>query len=168
MMTSARALTMVAVVAVLAGVVIGAPVALGRDGARVERSARGMCTADATQSLIRAFVRDYGRGQVIAIGRMWAPAPRFQWFSTGPPGTRLGERAKDRSTLVTYFQTRVRAREQIRLTLLRSGYDPARDIVNFGGKLVRTAKDMRPRGPQDFKGAADCFSGRPLLIVWSM
>jgi hypothetical protein len=99
---------------------------------------------------------------------MWAPSPRFQWFSTGPPGARLGERAKDRTTLATYFRTRVRARERIRLTILGAGYDPTRDIVNFGGKLVRTAKDIRPRGPQDFKGAADCLSGRPLLIVWSM
>ena len=39
-MTSARALTMVAVVAVLAGVVIGAPVAFGRDGASRAISAR--------------------------------------------------------------------------------------------------------------------------------
>jgi len=167
-MTSARALPMAVVVAVVAGVVIGAPVASGRDSAGAEWSARGVCTADATKALVRAFVRGYGRGQVKAIGRMWAPAPRFQWFSTGPPGRRLGERAKDRSTLVKYFQTRVRARERIRLTLLSSGYDPARGIVNFGGKLVRTARDIRPRGQQDFKGAADCVSGRPLLIVWSM
>jgi hypothetical protein len=155
-------------VAVLAGIVVSGPVASVRDSARAERSARGLCTADATQSLISAFIRGYGRGQVSAIGRMWAPAPRFQWFSTGPPGTRRGACAKDRSTLVKYFQTRVHARERIRLTLLRLGYDPAREIVNFGGKLVRTANDMRPRGPQDFKGAADCVSGRPLLIVWSM
>jgi hypothetical protein len=99
---------------------------------------------------------------------MWAPAPRFQWFSTGPPGARLGERAKDRSTLVKYFRTRVRARERIHLTLLGAGYDPAQNVVNFGGKLVRTARDIRPRGPQDFKGAADCVSGPPRLIVWSM
>jgi len=167
-MIGARALPMAVVVAVLAGAVLWAPVAPSRANASLDRSARGACTADATKALVRAFVRGYDQGQVNAIGRMWAPAPRFQWYSTGPPGARLGERAKDRRTLMTYFQTRVRASEQIRLTLLVAGYDPARDIVNFSGKLVRRAKDTRPRGPQDFKGAADCVSGRPLLIVWSM
>ena len=38
-------------------------------------------------------------------------------------------------------------------------------IVNFSGKVVRSADDIRPRPPQDFKGAADCVSGRPTLIV---
>ena len=76
-------------------------------------------------------------------------------------GVRLGERAYDRATLAAYFRSRVRAHERIRLTLLRAGYDPTRNIVNFAGKLVRSAKDIRPRGPQDFKGAADCLSGPP-------
>jgi len=113
-------------------------------------------------------LRGYDHGRLDVIRQMWAPAPRFRWFSAGPPGARLGQRAYDRSTLVAYFRSRIRAQEQIRLTLLQAGYDPTRDIVNFGGKLVRSARDIRPRGPQDFKGAADCVSGRPLLIVWSM
>jgi hypothetical protein len=59
--------------------------------------------------------------------------------------------------------------ERLRLTALGAGYDPARDIVNFGGKLVRSADDIRPRRPlHAFKGAADCVSGRQTLIVWSM
>jgi hypothetical protein len=167
-MTGARALTKALVAAAFAAAVISASVASGQADATAERSGPVACTADATKTLVRAFVRGYDRGQVKALGRMWAPVPRFQWFSTGPPGARLGERAKDRSTLVKYFQTRVGARERIHLTLLRAGYDPARNLVNFGGKLVRTAKDIRQRGPQDFKGAADCVSGRPVLIVWSM
>ena len=58
--------------------------------------------------------------------------------------------------------------EAIRLIRLGGGYDAKRGIVNFGGKLVRSADDLRPRGPQDFKGAAVCLAGRPLLVVWSM
>ena len=55
------------------------------------------------------------------------------------------------------------------LTDLRARYDPGREIVNISGKLVRSADDIRRRRPpQDFKGAADCVSGRPMLIVWSM
>jgi hypothetical protein len=63
---------------------------------------------------------------------------------------------------------RVRVHEPLRFTALRAGYDPGKEIVNFSGKLVRRADDIRRRPPQDFKGAADCVSGRPTLIVWSM
>jgi hypothetical protein len=127
------------------------------------------CSADATRVLVHSFVRDYSAGRVAAINRMWAPAPRFQWFSSGKPGARLGGPAYVRSTLARYFRSRVRMHERLRLTELGAGYDPARDIVNFAGKLVRSADDIRRRRPpQAFKGAADCVSGRPTLIVWSM
>jgi hypothetical protein len=126
------------------------------------------CTAAATKELVRKFARDYGNGRVAEVDRLWAPEPRFQWFSTGPPGARLGSRAYDRATLASYFRARVRVHEKIRLTDLRAGYDRTRNIVNFSGKLVRSADDLRTRPPQDFKGAADCNSGRLSLIVWSM
>ena len=61
-----------------------------------------------------------------------------------------------------------RAHEKLRLVQLGAGYDGTRGIVNFAGRLVRSADDIAPRGPQGFKGAADCLSGRSLLIVWSM
>ena len=132
-------------------------------------SGRGGCTADATKTLVSSFARSYSAGRVAAIDRMFAPEPRFQWFSSGAPGARAGAPADDRSTLRRYFRARVRAHERIRVTELGAGYDPKRRIVNFGGKLVRSADDTRPRRPpQDFKGAADCVSGRPTLIVWSM
>jgi hypothetical protein len=127
------------------------------------------CTAESTKALVRTFVADYNGGRVASVNRFWAPAPRFHWFSADPPGARLGPRAYDRSTLAAYFRARVRVHERIRLTELRAGYDPKRNIVNFNGKLVRTADDRPPpRAPQDFKGATDCLSGYPFLIVWSM
>lgn len=157
------------VAAVLGGSVVAAQVASAGARPTQQELARGAaCTAGTTKALIRAFVRGYDNGQIRLIDRLWAPAPRFQWFSTGPPGARLGERAYVRTTLTAYFRSRVRAHEKIRLTQLGAGYDPTRGIVHFGGKLVRSATDIPPRGPQNFKGAADCVSGRPLLIVWSM
>jgi len=105
---------------------------------------------------------------VATIDRLWAPEPRFHWFSTGPPGARLGSRAYDRMTLAAYFRARVRVHERIRLTELGAGYDSRRNLVHFRGKLVRRADDLRPRPSHVFKGAADCESGRPWLIVWSM
>ena len=127
------------------------------------------CTADATRVLVHSFARSYSAGRVAVINRMWAPEPRFQWFSTGKPGERLGPPAYVRSTLARYFRSRVRVHERLRLTELRAGLDPRRGIVNFSGKLVRSADDIRlRRPPHDFKGAADCVAGRPMLIVWSM
>jgi hypothetical protein len=126
------------------------------------------CDADTTKALVRKFVRNYNEGRVAAMDRLWAREPRFEWFSTGPPGARFGPRAYNRASLVAYFRGRVRAQERIRLTELHAGYDPARNLVHFKGKLVRSARDLRLRPPHDFKGAADCETGRPVLIVWSM
>jgi hypothetical protein len=125
------------------------------------------CTA-ATTTLIHAFVRDYAQGRIAAADRLWAPAGRFKWFSTNAPGARLGARAYNRATLAAYLRARARRHERLRLVKLGAGYDETRGIVNFAGKLVRSADDIAPRPAQDFKGAADCPAGRPLLIVWSM
>src|SRR5207253_7472724 len=95
---------------------------------------------------------NYNAGRVVVINRMWAPKPRFRWFSSGKPGARLGPPAYVRSTLAGYFRSRVRVHERLRLTELRARYDPRTKIVNFSGKLVRRADDIRPRAPQDFKG----------------
>jgi hypothetical protein len=130
------------------------------------RSSR--CTAGTTKALVRAFVADYDAGHVAAIDRMWAREPSFQWYSTIAPGSRLGSKAYDRTTLAAYFRARVRAHERITVTELRAGFDPTRNLVNFGGKLVRHADDGGSSGPKDFKGAATCRVTGPSLIVWSM
>jgi hypothetical protein len=163
-------LTLAVAVAVVASTASVAQAAGSRIGAGSGGSLRQEigCTADATKALVRTFVRDYNNGRVAALDRLWAPEPRFQWFSTGPPGARLASRAYERATLAAYFRTRVHVHERIRLTELRAGYDPNRNIVNFSGKLVRSADDLRPRPPHNFKGAAECYSAGPTLIVWSM
>jgi hypothetical protein len=136
------------------------------------------CTAAATKALVHEFVGDLNTGRLARIDQLWAPAPRFQWYSALPPGGRGGPASKNRATLIPYLRTRVRVHERILITRLVAGYNPIQNTVDFGGKLIRTADDIKPRlvpGPNglrpirhDFKGAADCVSRRPLLIVWSM
>jgi hypothetical protein len=134
---------------------------------RTQHQASG-CTVAATKQLVQAFVANFNHGRVDAAVRAWAPAPRFQWYSTTRPGKRLGSASKDRSTLASYFRSRTRMHERIRLTEFGAGYDPKRKIVNFGGKLIRSADDASDTPtPRDFKGAADCRTGDPRLIVWS-
>jgi hypothetical protein len=154
----------------LLGVAVAvAIVVLGASGmdAVADPARETACSVDATTSLVRSFARAYSRGRVAAADQLFAPEPRFQWFSTGPPGSRLGARAYDRSTLAAYFRACARVHERIRLVTLAAGYDAARDLVHFHGKLVRRADDLR-QTPHEFKGAADCAGGRPFLIVWSM
>lgn len=126
------------------------------------------CTAAATRALVRPFVRDYDGGKVAVIDRLWAREPYFQWFSTRAPGARLDTPAYERSTLASYFRSRARVHENLRLTELSAGYDPERNIINFHGRLIRSADDLRPALPQEFKGAAACVPGGPILIVWGM
>jgi hypothetical protein len=130
--------------------------------------AQNGCTVAATRTLVRTFVRSYGDGRIQAVDRLWAPAGRFKWFSTNAPGARLGASAYNRGTLAAYFRSRARVHEHLQLVKLATGYDRQRRIVNFAGRLIRSADDIAPRPSQDFKGATDCASGRPSLIVWSM
>lgn len=141
----------------------------GRAAATTVASARsGGCTASATEMLVRTFVRRYDRADVAAADRLWAHEPYFQWFSSGPPGARLGASAYNRATLAHYFRSRARVHERLRITELHAGFDPQRNIVNFSGKLVRNTADLAAGPPHDFKGAAACANGGPILIVWSM
>jgi hypothetical protein len=138
-------------------------------GAATAKSAPSSgCTAGTTQALVRSFVAGYNAGRVAAIDRMWAREPSFQWYSTIAPGSRLGSKAYDRTTLAAYFRRRARMHERITLIELRAGYDQKRNLVNFAGKLVRHADDGGTAGPKDFKGAAACPARGPSLIVWSM
>jgi hypothetical protein len=133
------------------------------------------CSAAATEALVHQFVGDFNTGRLGRIDHLWAPAPRFQWYSAP---RRYGDASKKRATLIAYLRTRTHEHERILLIQLGAGYDPRRKLVDFGGKLTRSADDIRPElvnghnGPRPiqhpFKGAADCVSGHPVLIVWSM
>ena len=68
---------------------------------------RRVARPSATKALVHSFVAGYNSGRVSAIDRLWAPEPYFQWYSTIGPGSRLGSKAYDRTTLDAYFRTRV-------------------------------------------------------------
>ncbi|HEX6701328.1 MAG TPA: hypothetical protein VF101_11410 [Gaiellaceae bacterium] len=152
---------------VVAALLVASPATAARSTAPASGAGNG-CTAAATKALVYKFARYYSDGRVAAADRLWPQKPRFRWFSTGPPGERFGPPAYVRSTLAAYFRSRVRVHERIRVAQLRALYSARRKVVDFQGKLVRSADDLPARAPQVFKGAADCVAGRPTLIVWSM
>ena len=51
----------------------------------------GGCTAAATKALVHQFVGDFNTSRVARIDQLWAPTPRFQWYSTIGAGERLAE-----------------------------------------------------------------------------
>lgn len=126
------------------------------------------CDANETTSLVRRFVVAFNHGQAVAAANAWAQEPAFQWFSANLPGKRLGSAAYDRTSLTSYFRSRARVHELLKITQFRAGYDPSRNIVNFAGKLVRTSRGVASAPEIDFKGAAACLRDKPALIVWSM
>jgi hypothetical protein len=128
------------------------------------------CSPAAVRAAVRAFAAAYSAGHAGLAANLFAEEPRFEWFSSGPPGRRLGAKAFDRSTLAAYFASRVREHERLRIVQLTGGrFDGRNDAFNFSGKLIRTATDgSSPARPRDFKGAAMCLAGRLRFIVWSM
>ena len=80
---------------VLVAVLVSGALMLSAPG---QSSGSNACTADATKALIQSFVRGYGAGHVRAIDRMFAPEPRFEWFSAGKPASRYGSVAENRAT----------------------------------------------------------------------
>jgi hypothetical protein len=126
------------------------------------------CTGPATETIVRRFVADFDAGKAAAAEVLFAPEPYFQWYSARAPAQRLGNEAYERATLRAYFEARVRAHERLQLTLLRARYDAGRKIVNFSGKLIRSADRLPASAPHWFKGAATCGPYAPMLIVWSM
>ena len=126
------------------------------------------CDANGATGLVRRFVVAFNHGQARAAAKTWAQEPAFQWFSASSPGRRLGPAAYDRATLASYFRSRARVHELLKITQFNAAYDPNRNIVNFSGKLIRTSRNVASAPASDFKGAAACLDGKPTLIVWSM
>ena len=127
------------------------------------------CTEPETRAAVTRFVAELNRGDLRALDRRFAPAQRFEWYSTNAPGQRFNAAAKDRTTLIPYFKAR-HARHE-RLTLRRFKFNGATDQRkdgNFEYTLTRRADDLRPTR-YDGKGAVWCRRGpRDQIFVWSM
>jgi hypothetical protein len=154
--------------AIAVATVVATPTAVAMAAGPSRRTVATACDANTATSLVRAFVVAFNHGQAVAAAKTWAHEPAFQWFSSNPPGERLGSAAYDRASLTSYFRSRARIHELLKITQFKARYDPNRNIVNFAGKLTRTSRYVASAPEKDFKGAAACVRGKPTLIVWSM
>jgi hypothetical protein len=129
------------------------------------------CAAIEVRSLVTSFIRAFNGGDSELLDRLYAKAPDFKWYSTGGPGVRLAPAAMDRSSLVRYFARRHARGERLTLRTFRfngnTNTPPLKPYGNFVFTLTRRASDLRPT-PYHGKGAAHCYPGDDVIIVWSM
>ena len=126
------------------------------------------CNGRETLAAVKRFVAEFNRGDLQALDRRFAPAERFEWYSTSAPGERFNDAAKDRATLIRYFKARHAKHE--RLTLRSVKYNGAAEAKygNFEFTLTRRADDLHA-APYLGKGAAWCHRrATDELFVWSM
>jgi len=149
-------------------VLLGSALAVAAGLAASSRASVGSreCAPTEARTTFDAFVRAFNRGDDAALERLIAPTRSFVWFSVSGAGRRLGDRSKDRSTLVRYFATRHLLRDRLSDTSF-SGGGNANGYAHFGFLLTRSADDELP-ARYEGKGAVICDDSGDTIAVWSM
>ena len=151
----------------LRGVTLALALAMLATAAGGSAAPSSTCERSATRATLDRFVAAFNRGDVRTVDKLFGAIGVFRWYSTTAPGERRGEAAYNRQTLVPYLRARVRAGERLRLVGFRFNAESARSLGHVNGTLRRRARGYAAR-TFAYKGAADCSSGHPVLIVWSM
>jgi hypothetical protein len=124
------------------------------------------CAAGEVERVVARFVFAFNARRLVALDRVFASEPGFEWYSTGAPGARVGPAAYERSTLMPYFRARQRQGERLRLVRLR-GNGNANGYGHFQFLLERRTRTLPPR-VYEGKGAAICAAGGDTIAVWSV
>ena len=150
-----------------AGVAVSAlAIAAGATASPTASQGSRDCAPTEARTTFDSFVRAFNRGDDAALERLIAPTRSFVWFSVSGAGRRLGDRSKDRSTLVRYFATRHLLRDRLSDTSF-SGGGNANGYAHFGFLLTRSADDELP-ARYEGKGAVICDDSGDTIAVWSM
>jgi hypothetical protein len=129
----------------------GSPASLDRNG----------CRPGQARAVVRSLVAAFNAGNSAAVDGLVAPEPEFHWFSapgTSPAAHRLGNKAKDRSTLAAYVRLRHRHHERWANVVIQG---------NLAITLTRRADDYA-RSRVHGKGEVFCHGSVAKLIVWSL
>lgn len=105
-------------------------------------AARSRCTPAQVRSALTAFVRAFNRGDYPALDALFAQEPQFEWFSSDRPGRRIGLAAKNRGTLIRYFEARHARFDRLGLLSFRFNGN-SRRWANFELRGRRSAADYR-------------------------
>lgn len=123
------------------------------------------CVPGDPQRVATRFVHAFNARNMPALDRVFAPADSFNWYSAGKPGTRLGDAAYDRSTLMAYFRARQRQGEQLRLVWISLGGN-SNGYGHFRFQMERRARGLAPT-VYEGKGAMICAASGDTISVWS-
>lgn len=132
---------------------------------KLRQQPEARCTRDFVAASVRSFIRAYNRGNLERLERMWAQEPDFEWYFVDDE--RESPEAENRRTLGTYFETRHRLNDHIRLRGLRVAPRSEDGSFGFGFKLFRRTDDPRERAEGLFHGKGAVTQGC-LLHVWAM
>ena len=140
--------------------------AVGATASPRERSGSRVCTPYETRATFDGFVRAFNLGEAAALDRLVASPHSFVWFSVSGAGPRLGNRSRDRSTLLRYFETRHALRDRL-VDISFSGGGNSNGYGHFTFRLTRSADDELP-SRYEGKGAVLCEDAGNTIAVWSM
>lgn len=131
-------------------------------------ASRSQCSSRQIGAALGDFVNSFNRGEFERLDGLFAEQPAFEWFSSDRPGRRVGRVARNRDTLVRYFERRHAAHDRLGLGFFRFNGNSPR-WGNFEARVRRSAADYR--GGQPFrtsaKGAAVCAASSVSFIVMS-
>ena len=156
---------------VVVGLCISAVAATAAHASSPEVSRVRDCRAGEVMQGVIAFTRAFNAGDIRKLDGLFARKgihgrPGFQWYSTGPPGARFGSVAENRSTLMSYFAARHRARERLKLLQLSGGNADDNAYADFGFQILRQARGLRATAFEG-KGASICSRYGARIAVWS-
>ena len=127
------------------------------------------CTDSASRQLVESFISGFNQGDTAELDRLFS-SDVFEWYSTDAPGQRVGQAAKDRTGLMSYFAERHRGHEQLKLESFQFNGASAGGlgtVGNFEFELTRMADGLAPTA-YGGKGGIACWSNPHTILRWSM
>ena len=116
------------------------------------------CTRKETRQTFSAFLNAFNEGGLSKLDSLFAVQPAFQWYSSSRPGTRLKASARDRDTLVSYFRSRHKVGDRMRILTFDFNGTWGGD-GSFGIELKRSAEDYAGGTWFSLTGKGACVSG---------
>jgi hypothetical protein len=157
---------------VVVGLCISAVAATAAHASSPEARRVRDCRPGEVEHGVVAFTRAFNAGDIRKLDGLFARKgthgePGFQWYSTGPPGARFGGAATNRSTLMSYFAARHRARERLTLLRLSGGNADDNAYADFAFQILRQARGLRATAFEG-KGASICSRYGARIAIWAI
>lgn len=157
---------------VVVGLLISAVAVASAHASAPEATRVRDCRPGEVKQGVVAFTRAFNAGDIRKLDALFARKgahgrPGFQWYSTGPPGARLGSAATNRSTLMSYFSGRHRAGERLELLQLSGGNADDNAYADFAFHILRQARGLHATVFEG-KGASICSRYGARIAVWAI